>query len=118
MAKTTYHRYSYGDILNLPPMLKPDEAGKIMCLSAHAVRSHCVNGDIPAVKLGGVWRIDSIKLLQSLGLFDQVEVIRIVKKEHSELLEARKRIEQESHKTTSSAKEALEDFDWTGLIGE
>lgn len=104
----------------MPPLLTANEVGKIINLSDHAVRVYCAKGKLPAIKIGNVWRIDSIKLLKSLDLFDQAEVIRIVEKQHEELLDARKRIAKESEKasTKKSVNQAIENFNWAGLIGE
>ena len=77
-------RYTYRDLLDLPPLLKTEEAAEILGTSGHNVRTRCIRGDLDAVKVGSIWRVNTLSLLLMTGLYDDVESIRTIEDGHRE----------------------------------
>ena len=53
---------------NLPIMLDANTCAAIVGTSAKCIRDRCAKGDIRAVKIGRVWRIERDSFLAQLGL--------------------------------------------------
>ena len=77
-------RYTYRDLLDLPPLLKIEEAAEILGTSGHNVRNRCIRGDLDAVKVGSIWRVNTLSLLLMTGLYEDVESIRTIEDGHRE----------------------------------
>lgn len=60
---------AYGEIpRDLPMLLTPTVAGRILNCSDKHVRDLCNKGEIKAVKTGGLWRINRDALLEQYQL--------------------------------------------------
>lgn len=57
---------------NLGLLIKTGEAAELMNVSEHHVRVMCERGEIQAVKVGRVWRINRDALLEQLGIREAV----------------------------------------------
>lgn len=108
-------RYSYHDLLDLPALLTCEEAAEIAGVSARFVSRLCNEGVVEATRIGTIWRINTEGWLRRCGLYDQVEGIRAMEAEREALADARRRLERQTSRT--EAVDALENLDWSALIG-
>lgn len=58
------------DLGNLPALMSTKEYAAITGLSLVTIANKCKRGQIPAVKCGREWRINTTKALRALGLAD------------------------------------------------
>ena len=58
------------DLGNLPALMTSKEYAAITGLSLVTIAVKCKRGQIPAVKCGHEWRINTTKALKALGLAD------------------------------------------------
>jgi excisionase family DNA binding protein len=87
-------RYTVGDILDLPSVLSCDEAAEVAGVPARTMRRLCETGEVKAAKLGKVWRVNTVALLSSLGVYDEAEACRSVCEERRGYMEARERYDR------------------------
>jgi excisionase family DNA binding protein len=52
---------------DVPTLIDLEQASVLLGLSVESVRRYCVSGDIPAVQIGRLWRIDKEKLMKKFG---------------------------------------------------
>ena len=52
---------------DVPALIDLEQASQLLGLSVDSVRRYCVIGDIPAVQIGKLWRIDKQKLMKKFG---------------------------------------------------
>lgn len=52
---------------DVPTLLDLEQASVLLGLSVESVRRYCVSGDIPAIQIGRLWRIDKQKLMKKFG---------------------------------------------------
>ena len=52
---------------DVPALIDLEQASALLGLNIESVRRYCVIGDIPAVQIGKLWRIDKYKLMQKFG---------------------------------------------------
>ena len=52
---------------DVPALIDLEQASILLGLSVEAVRRYCVSGDIPAIQIGRLWRIDKQKLMAKFG---------------------------------------------------
>ena len=58
------HYLTWNDV---PALIDLEQASVLLGLSVEAVRRYCVSGDIPAIQIGRLWRIDKQKLMAKFG---------------------------------------------------
>ena len=56
------------DYSKLPAMLDTEQAAEILNVHRRSVIRMCVGGDIKAIKIRGLWRVNRDDLLEQLGL--------------------------------------------------
>lgn len=56
------------DLTSLPAITSPKVAAAILGVSEKHARDLCARGEIPAVKLGSLWHINTAAFLKQLGL--------------------------------------------------
>lgn len=52
---------------DVPALIDLEQASVLLGLSVESVRRYCVSGDIPAIQIGRLWRIDKQKLMKKFG---------------------------------------------------
>lgn len=52
---------------DVPALIDLEQASVLLGLSVEAVRRYCVSGDIPAIQIGRLWRIDKQSLMKKFG---------------------------------------------------
>lgn len=57
-----------GDVLDLPPLIKPATAARILLVSEETVRNLIRSGEVPAVRVGTRWRVQTMGFLEWAGL--------------------------------------------------
>ena len=62
MYKKQY--YSWDEV---PAILTLEQVGVLLDFNEESTRRYCMNGDLPAVKIGKQWRIDKQKLMEMFG---------------------------------------------------
>lgn len=58
------------DVLDLPPLIKPATAARILLVSEETVRNLIRSGEVPATKVGTRWRVQTMGFLEWAGLQD------------------------------------------------
>ncbi|MCI6273912.1 MAG: helix-turn-helix domain-containing protein [Coriobacteriaceae bacterium] len=101
-------RYTVDDILDLPSVLSCDEAAEVAGVPARTMRHLCETGKVKASKLGRTWRVNTVALLSSLGVYDEAEACRSVCEE--------RRLLQEAHERYDRAVTAAEVEDRVGSL--
>ena len=54
---------------DVPALIDLEQASVLLGLSMDSVRRYCLTGDIPAVQIGKLWRIDKEKLMKKFGYY-------------------------------------------------
>ena len=62
-----YSKKNYLSWNEVPALMTIEEAAVLMGLSVESIRRYCLLGDIPAVQIGKLWRIDKQKLMEKFG---------------------------------------------------
>lgn len=52
---------------DVPALIDLEQASLLLGLNVESVRRYCVNGDIPAIRIGKLWRIDKQQLMKKFG---------------------------------------------------
>ena len=52
---------------DVPVLMDLPMAARVIGLTERTLKSHCAKGIIPAVKVGGTWRINKGELMRMLG---------------------------------------------------
>ena len=52
---------------DVPTLIDLEQASILLGLSVESVRRYCVSGDIPAIQIGRLWRIDKQSLMKKFG---------------------------------------------------
>ena len=52
---------------DVPALIDLEQASVLLGLSVESVRRYCVTGDIPAIQIGKLWRIDKQSLMKKFG---------------------------------------------------
>ena len=51
----------------VPALIDIEQASQLLGLNIESVRRYCLIGDIPAVQIGKLWRIDKRLLMKKFG---------------------------------------------------
>ena len=68
MSNTTTIALNAESMKGLPPMLDADQAAEILNVHPRTVARMCINGELKAVKVRSLWRINRDALLEFAGL--------------------------------------------------
>lgn len=52
---------------DVPALIDLEQASILLGLSVESIRRYCVSGDIPAIQIGRLWRIDKQSLMKKFG---------------------------------------------------
>ena len=55
---------TWGDV---PALIDLEQTSALLGLSIESVRRYCLTGDIPAVRIGKLWRVDKERLMKKFG---------------------------------------------------